>query len=80
MKNPHVTDHALRRYLERVRGFKFDKEVSQIQDICRGVENGTVKAFGHRFEIENWVVITIAPVGEDQRPNRTKRQNVGSAL
>ena len=74
-KNPHVTDHALRRFLERVRGFNFDREVSQIQDICRGVHNGTVKALGHSFEIENGCVITI--VGDKPEPNRTKRLKLG---
>ena len=58
-KSPHVTDHALLRFLERVRGFSFVKERAEIQKICGGIENGTIKAHGCRFEIENWTVITV---------------------
>ena len=71
----YVTDHALLRVLERIRGFSFAKEKAEIQRICAGVQNGTVRAHGHRFEIENGSVVTITP-GES--PNRTKRLRVAT--
>ncbi len=69
--SPDVTVHALLRYLERVRGFNFDKERREIEDICRGVISGTVKKHGCRFEITNGKVITVVPT--NPRPNRTTR-------
>ncbi len=74
---PSVTDHALLRYLERVRGFKFERERSKIRDICRGVENGTVKFSGCLFEVKNGHVITVHPAGVV--PNRTRRLAVTGA-
>lgn len=73
--NPRVTDHALVRFLERVRGFSFDRERGQIQDICRGTTTGTIKAFGCLFEVEDGAVITIVP--ENTTPSRTKRLKMG---
>jgi hypothetical protein len=72
---PTVTDHALIRYLERVRGFSSDRERSQIRDICRGVQTGTVKAFGCNFEVEGGRVITVTP--GNQYPSRTKLLKLG---
>ena len=59
----HITEHALLRYLERVRGFSFDKEREAIREICKGTLNGTVKAVGHQFEIRNGRLLTITPPG-----------------
>lgn len=70
-----VTDHALLRYLERVRGFGFDKERAEIAKICAGMDTGAVLAHGCRFEVKNGVLVTITPL--TATPNRTKRQEVG---
>ena len=59
----HITEHALLRYLERVRGFSFAKERAEIMKICKGTTNGTVKAVGHQFEIRNGRLLTITPPG-----------------
>lgn len=72
---PVVSDHALVRYLERIRGFSFERERGQIQDICAGVEEGTVKFEGHRFEVMNGRVITVVPA--TLSPNRTRRREMG---
>ena len=66
-----VTDHALLRFLERVRGFDLSKERWEIAEICRGVTNGTVKKHGHRFEVKDGSVITVMPACPI--PNRTTR-------
>lgn len=77
----HVTHHALLRYLERVRGFKFDRERAEIQRIVSSCgQNGTVKFEGHSFEVKNGAVITVAPINEKQTPNRTKREDVRARL
>jgi hypothetical protein len=70
----HVTHHALVRYLERVRGFKFDREREAIQKICAGIKDGSVKAHGCIFEIRNGTVVSICPDGP--YPNATKRAEV----
>lgn len=72
----NVTDHALVRYLERVKGFRFERERQAIRDVCKGIQNGTVKAHGCLFEITDGRVITIAP---DNGPCRTKREAIVSA-
>ncbi len=69
-----VTDHALIRYLERVRGFDLDRSRAEIRDICRGIKNGTVKLNGCNFEVKNGYVVTIAPSGRE--PSATKRREV----
>jgi hypothetical protein len=69
-----VTDHALVRFLERVRGFKFDRERNEIAKTCAGVENGSVKAYGCIYEVKDGSVVTIVP--ETERPNRSKREQV----
>lgn len=71
MTKPSVSDHALLRYLERVRGFTFEREREEIASTCRGVETGTVKWRGHLYEVREGRVVTITPdVGH---PNKTKR-------
>lgn len=76
--NLHVTHHALVRFLERVRGFKFDREVAEIKTICAGIENGHVKAQGCVFEVKNGAVITVTP--DTGSPNATRRAEVMSAV
>ena len=68
MMKIRISDHALIRWLERVRGFTFE-------DLLRSVgDRGTLKAFGHTFEAENGVLITILP--DSGEPNRTKHRIV----
>lgn len=68
----HITEHALLDYLERVRGFSFDKEREEIRKICKDTTTGTVKAAGHQFEIRDGRLITITPPGMC----KTKRADV----
>lgn len=56
-----VTDHALLRYLERVRGFNFDREKRIIEEICRHVSSGRVKKEGFTYEIKFGRVVTVRP-------------------
>lgn len=56
-----VTEHALLRYLERVRGFNFDRERRAIEEICRGATTARIKKEGHIYEVRNAFVITIVP-------------------
>jgi hypothetical protein len=70
----HITHHALIRYLERVRGFNFDKEKDAIRKICGAVVNGTVKAEGCVFEIKDGRLVTITP--DTGLPNATKHREV----
>lgn len=70
----HVTHHALVRFLERVRGFQFEREKAEILRICNGVSNGTVKFEGCTFEIKNDSVVTVMP--DSGSPSRTKRLEV----
>lgn len=67
----HITDHALLRYLERVRGFSFDREIADIRKICGSISSGTVKAHGCVFEIDSGRLITIMP--DTGSPNRIKK-------
>jgi hypothetical protein len=61
MTDLRITDHALLRYLERVRGFSFNREKQAILEICRGVQHGRVKKDGCVFEVRNGTLITILP-------------------
>ena len=69
-----VTDHALIRYLERVRGFKFDKEIAEIRRICGEAMNAAVKSHGCIFEVKDGSVITVMP--NTGTPNHTKHAEV----
>lgn len=69
-----ITDHALIRFLERVRGFSFDKERAEIAKICGTMHTGAVLAHGCRFEVKAGVLVTITPA--TPTPNRTKRQEI----
>lgn len=69
-----ITDHALVRFLERVRGFDLERERQAIRDICRGINSGTVKARGHLFEVKSRAVVTVAP--DSGSPCRSKREAI----
>ena len=62
-KMPTISDHALIRYLERVKGFDLDvfrkeiltkKRISEINGGCKGLKMGKF-----RFKIRNKVVVTV---------------------
>lgn len=74
---PHVTDHALVRYLERVRGFTFERERAEIRRICNGLgdsKKATVRSNNCLFEVRNGSVVTITPPGNG--PSKTKRAEI----
>ena len=73
-KPVHVTHHALIRYLERVRGFNFDREIAEIRKICGNKIDGTIKAEGCLFEVRNGSVVSILP--KTDYPSATKRKEV----
>ena len=75
-KQLRVSDHALLRYLERVRGFKFDREREAIAKICGVTQNATVKSNGYLFEVRNGCVVTIMEETADKVPCRIKRDEV----
>jgi hypothetical protein len=73
-KSPHVTDHAVLRYLERVQGYNIDALRQHISKTCEAVAalGGTcVRAEGVRFEISNGRVVTVTP--DRQTPGKTGR-------
>lgn len=62
-----VTDHAVLRYLERVKGFDVEAVRRHIVDMCDGpaaVGAVVVNAEGVKFEIRGNVVVTITPKGQ----------------
>lgn len=75
---PFVTDHALVRYLERVRGFDLSKERQAIAALCDGITNGTVKRDGCKYEIVAGRVVTIAP--DCGYPSKTAKQRLMERL
>lgn len=78
MPDVFITHHALLRYLERVRGFKFERERIELRRICRGVTNGTVRYDGHVFTVKNGNLITVAPQGKG--PCKTRRDDLAGEL
>lgn len=69
---PHVTDHAVLRYLERVRGMDIEAVRRHIAALCAGaVACGAIcyRAEGHRFTIADRTVVTVRPMpGKPSRP------------
>lgn len=59
-----VTDHAICRYLERVKGFNVEAVRLHIKGICKGVTLARcVRAEGMDFMIADRTVITVRPHG-----------------
>lgn len=61
---PHVTDHAVIRYLERVKGVDIDATRREIADIVRlGVKLGAeaVVLQGMRYRLEGPCCVTVMP-------------------
>lgn len=57
-----VTDHAILRYLERVKGLDVEGIRQHIFALCAGpaaLQATCVRAEGHRFEIHNNKVVTV---------------------
>lgn len=68
-----VSDHALLRYLERVKGIDVEGVRAHIAQVCRGVVLARcVKAEGFDFIIKNQTVVTVKPVGA-RNPKRVPR-------
>jgi hypothetical protein len=63
-----VTDHAVLRYLERVKGFDVDAVRQHIKDLCKGVITArTVRAENADFIIAGGCVVTVKPHGSINR-------------
>lgn len=63
---PRCTDHAVLRYLERVKGFNIESIRAHILQICApAIEAGatSVRVEGAVFELDHGCVITVAPGG-----------------
>jgi hypothetical protein len=70
-----ISDHAMLRWIERVRGFDLTKDRAEIQELLKLVGNdGTLKAHGHLFEVQNGRLITITPATGS--PNNTKHRAI----
>lgn len=62
---PHVSDHALLRYLERMRGIDIEKARAEIAArVADGVQLGAsaVVSGGHRFTLSGNTVTSVVPV------------------
>lgn len=62
MKRPHVTDHAVVRFLEQARGVDVDAIRDEIARLCRdGLDRGAcgVQVDGVEFRIENGTIVTV---------------------
>lgn len=70
---PTVTDHAVLRYLERVKGFDVESVRKQIAERCAPYVAGGLTALhadGVKYEFHKGVVVTVAPACST--PSRTK--------
>lgn len=71
-----ITDHAVLRYLERVRGLDVDAVRREIAVACRIAEKhpgaSAVLSAGFRFTIRADAVVTVAPKHEDKAHGRRK--------
>lgn len=76
MSRVYVTHHALIRYLERVRGFKFGREIAEMQKICEGVTNGHIRRDGHIYEVRGGNLVTVTPIGKG--PSKTRRAELAA--
>ena len=69
----HVTDHAVIRYLERVKGLDVEATRRHIADVCKGVRLARcVRAEGFDFVIKERCVVTVRPNGA-ANPRRVPR-------
>lgn len=78
-KLPHVSDHAVLRFLERVQGIHVETVRRHIENLCAAaVAAGatSLRADGHAFEFRNGAVVTITPNGP-VRMSKTKIAQLG---
>lgn len=64
MKAPRVTDHAVLRYLERVRGFDVESVRAHIAITCAAAASAgaaSLRAESVKFVITGGAVVTITP-------------------
>lgn len=69
-RRPHVTDHALLRYLERVYGFNIDAYRREVEaTVAQAVELGACGLVrnGFRYAMDEHRVVTIHPASDDPR-------------
>lgn len=81
MKLPRVTDHAVLRYLERVRGFDVEAVRRHIAITCAAAASAgaaNLKAEGVRFAIDNGAVVTVMPNGTG--PSRTHLERAAAKV
>lgn len=74
---PHVTDHAVLRYLERAKGFNVEAIRQHIAELCApytAVGARTVHAEGVKFELGTGKVITCTP--NSSRPTATRMRGM----
>jgi hypothetical protein len=78
-----VTDHAVLRYLERVRGLDVEAIRQHIAKVCAGpaaMGASAVRAEGVKFCISSTTktVMTVAP--DNQQPSNTQRARVQNGM
>jgi hypothetical protein len=72
MSLPHVSDHAVIRYLERVRGINVDLIREHIALLCAPAANAGAANLlhgGFKYVFDHGDVVTITPIGA--KPSRT---------
>lgn len=75
MSLPHVTDHALIRYIERVQGIDLSDIREHIAQLCAGASGVGARTLiqeGHSFIIKGQTVVTVRPI-KPQNPRRVPR-------
>lgn len=76
-RKPHVSDHALLRYLERVVGIDVAGYRHEVErKVARGVEMGAsaVVSEGFRYVLVEWRVTTVSPVRHDFPQSDRRRE------
>jgi hypothetical protein len=71
-----VTDHALLRYLERIKGYDFSDEVEELSRLVGNIREGVVIGRACRLEVKNGCVVTVKPFGRDAQALAPRRAPV----
>lgn len=75
MKHISVTDHAVLRYLERVKGVDIEAVRDHIAGLCKGVQIArAVRAENMEFVIKDCTVVSVIPV-QAQNPRKVPKDN-----
>lgn len=72
---PHVSDHAVLRYMERAKGIDIESVRTHIALLCRSAVNAgaaSLKTEGVEFQFKNRTVITVTP--KTRGPTRTRQR------